>query len=75
MFLLQLPIWSYVLVSAIVVAAIGALPQWVTTRRASRENRLNQRRARAAASLLRVLNDEQVKRAVGLRSQDGSSFI
>jgi hypothetical protein len=68
MFLLQLPIWSYVVVSAIAIAGIGALPHWVTTRRSSRENRLNQRRARAAASLLRVLNDEQVKRAVGIRS-------
>ena len=68
MFLLQLPIWSYV-VGAIVIAALGALPRWVTVRRASRENRLNERRARAAAGLLRVLNDEQVKRAVGVGSQ------
>jgi hypothetical protein len=59
----------YVIIGAIVIAAVGALPYWVITRRASRENPLNQRRARTAASLLRVLNDEQVKRAVGLRSQ------
>ena len=69
MFLLQLPIWSYVVIGAIVITAIGALQRLVTARRASRENRLNERRARAAAGLLRVLNDEQVQRAVGVRSQ------
>jgi hypothetical protein len=69
MFLLQVPMWSYVVIGAIVIAAIGALLHWVMTRRASRENRLNERRARAAAGLLRVLNDEHVKRAVGVSSQ------
>ena len=65
MILLQLPIWSYVVVGAIVIAAGGSL-HFVSTRRASREKRLQKCRARTAASLLRVLNDEQVKRAVGV---------
>ena len=69
MFLLQLPIWSFVVVGLVVIAAIGALPRWVTARRASREHRLNERRARVAAGLLRALNDEQVKRAAGVHSQ------
>lgn len=63
MFLLQLPLWSYIVVAASLLAAVGALK---LLRRARRGNHFVKRRARAAADLLRMLNDEQVKRAMGI---------
>lgn len=65
MFLLQLPFWSYVIVATIVVAVVAASLHVPGQRRASLDRRLSERRACAAAAILRVLNDEQVKRAVG----------
>ena len=63
MFLLQLPIWSYIVVGASLLAAVGALTSLL---RARRDLQVDNRRARAAAGVLRMLNDEQVKRAVGI---------
>jgi hypothetical protein len=62
MFLLQLPLWSYIVIGASLLAAVCAL----TLLRARRDKQVDQRRARAAAGVLRILNDEQVKRAVGI---------
>jgi hypothetical protein len=62
MFLLQLPLWSYIVVGASLLAAVGAL----TLLRAGRDRQVDKRRARAAAGVLRMLNDEHVKRAVGI---------
>jgi len=44
-------------------AAVGAL---TFSLRARRDKQVENRRARAAAGVLRMLNDEQVKRAVGI---------
>lgn len=63
MFLLQLPVWSYIVVGASLLAAAGAVTFLL---RARRYKHVDERRARAAAGVLRVLNDEQVKRAVGI---------
>lgn len=63
MFLLQLPVWSYIVVGASLLAAIGALTFFL---RARRDKQVEDRRARAAAGVLRILNDEHVKRAVGI---------
>lgn len=63
MFLLQLPVWSYIVVGASLLAAVGALTFLL---RARRDKQVDSRRARAAAGVLRTLNDEQVKRAVGM---------
>ena len=60
MFLLQLPLWSYIVVGASLLAGVLALL------RARRDKQVHKRRARAAAGVLRMLNDEQVKRAVGI---------
>jgi hypothetical protein len=63
MFLLQLPIWSYIVLGASLLAAVvGSL----TLLRARRDRQVDTRRARAAAGVLRMLSDEQVKRAVGI---------
>lgn len=62
MFLLQLPLWSYIVVGASLLSAVGALT-WLRTRR---DKQVDRRRARAAAGVLRMLNDEHVKRAVGV---------
>ena len=62
MFLLQLPLWSYIVVGASLLAAVGA---W-TLLRARRAKQVDKLRARAAAGVLRMLNDEQLKRAVGI---------
>jgi hypothetical protein len=64
MFLLQLPVWSYIVVAASLFAAVGALTFLL---RARRDKQVEQRRARAAAGVLRMLNDEQVKRTVGIK--------
>ena len=63
MFLLQLPVWSYIVVGASLLAAVGAL---TFSLRARSDKQVDNRRACAAAGVLRVLNDEQVKRAVGI---------
>lgn len=63
MFLLQLPLWSYIVVGASLLAAVGAVTFLL---RARRDQQVDHRRARAAAGVLRMLNDEQVKRAVGI---------
>ena len=63
MFLLQLPVWSYIVVGASLLAAVGALTFLL---RARRHKQVDNRRARVAADVLRMLNDEQVKRAVGV---------
>lgn len=63
MFLLQLPVWSYIVVGASLLAAAGALTSLLRVRR---DKQVESRRARAAAGVLRMLNDEQVKRAVGI---------
>lgn len=60
MFLLQLPLWSYIVVGTSLLACLVALL------RARRDKQVDKRRARAAAGVLRLLNDEQVKRAVGI---------
>jgi hypothetical protein len=62
MFLLQLPLWLYIVVGASLLATVGGL----TSRRAHRDRQVDKRRARAATGILRMLNDEQVKRAVGI---------
>jgi hypothetical protein len=61
-FLLQLPIWSYIVAGASLLAAVGALKLLS----ARRNKQVDKRRARAAAGILRMLNDEQVKRVVGI---------
>jgi hypothetical protein len=63
MFLLQLPAWSYIVVGASLLSAVGALTFLL---RARRDKQVDNRRARAAAGILRMLSDEQVKRAVGI---------
>lgn len=63
MFLLQLPVWSYIVVGASLLAAAGAVTSLLRVRR---DKQVDSRRARAAAGVLRMLNDEQVKRAVGI---------
>jgi hypothetical protein len=62
MFLLQLPLWSYIVIGASLFAAVGTL----TLLRARRDRQVDKRRARAATGVLRLLNDEQVRRAVGI---------
>ena len=64
MFLLQLPVWSYVVIGTSVALSLGA---WLYLHRPtmSRDNGVDQRRARVAATILRVLNDGHVKRAAG----------
>ena len=66
MFLLQLPIWSYVVFSIAVLVIAGALPRFATERREARRLLRDRRRARAAADLLRILSDQQLKRAIGV---------
>ena len=63
MFLLQLPVWSYIVVGASLLSAVGALTFLLLARR---DKQVDNRRARAAAAVLRMLNDEHVKRAVGI---------
>lgn len=63
MFLLQLPLWSYIVVGASLLVAIGALTFLLSARH---DKQVDKRRARAAAGILRMLNDAQVKRAVGI---------
>ena len=63
MFLLQLPIWSYVLVAMAVLAIIIGL----TARSRVRQQNLDDaRRARVAAGIIRTLGDQGVRRAVGV---------
>lgn len=62
MFLLQLPLWSYIVIGASLFATVGAL----TLLRIRRDKQVDRRRARAAAAVLRMLNDAQVKRTVGI---------
>jgi drug/metabolite transporter (DMT)-like permease len=65
MILLQLPLWSYLLIAACALAAAaGWAATVIMTRRVTRD-----RRARAAATLLRTLNDAHVKKAVGIDSR------
>lgn len=67
MLLLQLPIWSYIVVGTSVLAALGGLTFLL---RARRDKQVDDRRARAAAGVLRMLNDEQGE----TRSGDQSSL-
>lgn len=66
MFLLQLPIWSYVVVAIAVLLIAEALLRFAAARREARRRLRDQRRARAAADLLRILSDQQLKRAIGV---------
>ena len=67
MFLLQLPIWSYIVVGAAELAIVVGL----TAERRNRQERPEAaRQSRVAAGILRVLTDEGVKRAVGLSADD-----
>jgi hypothetical protein len=63
MFLLMLPVWSYIVVGSSLLFVVGALTFLL---RARPDKQVDNRRARAAAGVLRMLNDEQVKRAVGI---------
>ena len=66
MFLLQLPIWSYLVFAIAVFLIVGTIPRFAAERREARRRLRDQRRARAAADLLRVLSDQQLKRAIGI---------
>jgi hypothetical protein len=70
MFLLQLPIWSYLLVGAAVLAIIIGL---MVGRQARQERLEDVRRARIAADILRTLSDEGVKRAVGISTNEAAN--
>jgi hypothetical protein len=65
MFLLQLPVWSYIVIGASLLAAVAALTFLL---RARRDKQVDNRRAHAAAGVLRILNDEQAKRRSGNQS-------
>lgn len=67
MWLLQLPVWSYFVVGAATFAIALGLPRALAGRRVRRED---ERRARAAASILRFLTDAAVKRAIGIPPAD-----
>jgi hypothetical protein len=66
MFLLQLPIWSYVVFAIAVSLIAGSLPRFAAERREARRLLRDRRRARAAVGLLRMLGDQQLQRAIGV---------
>jgi hypothetical protein len=67
MFLLQLPIWSYLIIGAAVLTTLIAL---VAGRRVRQERVEIARRARLASGILRTLTVERVKRAVGISADE-----
>lgn len=66
MLLLQLPVWSYVVLATAALMVGVAITRAVAAHRARLARRNDERRARAAASILRVLTNKHVRKIAGV---------